>query len=97
MSSLWKVADGWREEEKSPEHASFGCLAAFLTPLLSVLVPVTGQGESVSWEMPVLSEQMSAAAAVGYLTGLTSFPWLCWQPGKLHSLPLFVAPAFLVV
>jgi len=66
-------------------------------PLLSALVPGVGRGEGVSWEMPVLSEQMNAASAVGYLTGLTSFPWLCWQRGKLNSVPLLVVPAFLVV
>lgn len=79
LSLLEKVAGGWREEgKKSPEHASLGCLAALLTPLHSAHVPVIGQ-ERLSWEMPVLSEQMSCCRLLDRAELLALAVLAAWQ------------------
>lgn len=79
LSLLEKVAGGWREEgKKSPEHASLGCLAALLTPLHSALVSVIGQ-ERLSWEMPVLSEQMSCCRLLDRAELLALAVLAAWQ------------------
>lgn len=77
---LWirQLVNGGREGGKSAEPSSSGCLAALLSPLLCALVLVLGQREGVSREMPVPSRQMSTAAAVVDLRGLTSFPCPRW-------------------
>lgn len=81
LSSLEKVAGGWREEEKkkSPEHGSLGRLAALLPqPLRSALVPGIGQ-ERLSGEMPVLSEQMSCCRLLDRAQLLALAVLAAWQ------------------
>lgn len=94
LSLLEKVAGGWREEGKN--HLSTPALAAWLlsspprtAPLCRWLVRRGWAGRCPSWA--------SRWAAVGYLTGLNSLPWLCWQHGKVNSVLLLVAPVVLVV
>lgn len=67
------VGGGRKENSLSPP-----ALAALLSPFLHALVPVLGQREGASREMPVPSRQMSTAAAILDLRGLTSFLCLCW-------------------